>query len=151
MTFQRDPLSVQFDEQARAAITRAITAATRKKRNAAVRGWFEVLVPNPPGVVPVREDRPGRLSPYERAFQRSLYYDGRVHQLTARKKPGARWSLKCDWAPVPVLPGQHRRLRITLFTDTSGARHVEKGPARESFAENPDLRSTYGRDQVGAL
>ena len=146
VTYVRDPLSVLFDGQAGEAITRAIRQYERKRKNSSVRGWVEILVPNPLTENYVRETRPDRLSPSERAFQRALYYDARVHQLTRRAKPRSRYSLKCDWQPVPMLPGSPRRVRITLFRDTSGARHVEQGPRRESFVENPELRSTWVQD-----
>ena len=143
MRFTRDPLSVEFDNAARELIGRAVRQYDRKRRNASVRGWVEALVPNPVVMEP-REDTHVRLSRHERAFQRSLYYDPRIHQL-GRKKPNGHYSLKCEWQPVPVLPGQPRRVRVTLFRDTAGARHVEAGPKRESFVENPDLRG-HGRN-----
>lgn len=144
MPYARDPLSVQFDPQARLTVTLAIEQATKHKGNRRLVPYIRVRVPNPPGVIPEREDRPDRLSKHERAFLRACYYDGRIHQLTSRQKPDARWSLKPEWGPVPVLPGQARQLQITLFSDTSGARHVEGDQAR-SFVANPELRSGYTR------
>ena len=94
MTYTRDPLSVHFDAQAAYVVGKAIAAAQRKKKNASVRGWYEVLVPNPAGVVPVRETRPDRLSEHERAFQRALYHNELIHQLTARQKPNAQPRLR---------------------------------------------------------
>lgn len=140
MVYQRDPLSVQFDRQAALTVRLAIEQAEKHKANRRLVPYIRVRVPNPPGALPVRENRPDRLSPHERAFSRALYYDDRIHQLSSRKKPDARWSMKLEWGPVPVLPGQARVVQITLFSDTSGARHVE-GNQGKSFVANPELRS----------
>lgn len=153
-TFSRDPLSVRFDAQAKLTVTLAIEQASKHRAALARKAkhipvpHIRVRVPNPPGVVP---DRTGRhagkdsLSEYERAFLRALYYDDRIHQLTSRDKPDARWSLKAGWGTVPVLPGQARYLTITLFPDTEGARYAKKHPA-VSYAENPELRSLGGAE-----
>lgn len=148
MPYARDPLSVQFDPQARLAVTLAIEQATKARANRRLVPYIRVRVPNPPGIIPIREDRETRLSPHERAFSRALYYDRRIHQLSSRKKPDARWSMKLDWGAVPVLPGQARTVTITLFSDTSGARHVENDQIT-SFVANPELRSTYNYQAMG--
>lgn len=143
MTFVRDPLSVEFDQQAKALLDKAVAQARRKQKNASVRGWVEALIPTPMEEFMNREDRPDRLSRYERAFQRALYYDQRIHRLTGGiQHPNSRWSLKCDWQPAPMAPGAPRRLRVTLFSDSSGSRHAER--SGNSYVRNPELRSAGG-------
>ena len=138
MTFSRDPLAVRFDPQARVVLGLAIAQREKHDANRHLVEYVRVRVPNPPGTM-VREDRPDRLSPTERAFTRACYYDRRIHQL-GRKKPDARWSLRLDWDPVPLLPGAQRYVQVTVFSDTSGARHVRRN-ADESYVENPELRA----------
>jgi len=145
MSFQRDPLSVKYDDVANDLVTKAIAAYQRKRKNARVRGYVETLVQSP--VTELHSDGPDRLTPHERAFSRAMYHNRLIHQLTARKKPDARWSLKLDWQPVPMLPGQARRVHVQVFRDTAGARHAENMPRSQTFAENPDLRSTYAADR----
>lgn len=90
-----------------------------------------------------RESTPLGLSRSERAFQRALYYDGRVHK--ARKATAGRWSLKVSWGEVI---GRRRMLRIRVFSDTSGARRVRaEGTKADSYIKNPALRSTFAMDQ----
>jgi hypothetical protein len=148
MVYARDQLSVPYDPVAHDLIGRAIRQARRKQANARVPGWVPFLVESP--LVPrpewaVHDDGPDKLTRYERAFQRALYYDGRIHVLSGgRPRPAARWSLKIEWNPVPLLPGQARRGRLQVFSDTSGSRHVRSGPRRDSWVRNPELRSVPG-------
>lgn len=147
MTYQRDPLSARYDDQAAQTIAAAIRAYERKRKNQRIRGYVEARIVSPPEV---REQGGARLSRTERAFQRALYYDDRIHQLTGgRKKPRARYSLKVDWQPVPLLPGQWRTAHVQVFGRASGRRHVETGPDRDSFVNNPALRSTAAAGRQG--
>jgi hypothetical protein len=141
MTYTRDPLSVPFDAQAADLVGRLIT---RYRRASEGKGshWIEVLVPSPP--LELHDIGDKRLTPTERGWQRAMYYDSRIHQMTSRDKPGAHWSLKLEWQPVPMLPGQHRRVRARVFRDTEAARHARKAPDSKKFATNPDLRNAAG-------
>jgi hypothetical protein len=97
----------------------------------------------------VADGKETRISMYEQAWKRALYYDDRIHQLTSRAKPAGRWSLKIDWGGVPF--GEWRTVRIAVFRASSGARHVESGPSSISFVANPDLRSTAQADRVAVV
>jgi hypothetical protein len=144
MRYERDPLSIEYDPVAADLISRAIAARQRKGRNSRVPGWVPALVAGNPLDLAgsLRTHGPHKLSRYELAFQRSLYYDGRIHVLSGgRARPSARWSLKLDWGPVPMLPTQQRRLRVQVFPDSAGRRHVDAQPATESWVNNPSLRS----------
>ena len=100
-----------------------------------------------PGIVPSgaheqRETYGARLSVTERALQRSLYHDQRIHK--ARKNTGGEWSLKVEWGEII---GNRRLLRIRVFRDTTGARKVRRDYGGESYVKNPAMRSTWGADQ----
>ena len=150
MTYERDPLSVQFDRQAKAVITLVIAQHGKHRENTKLVPYVRVRVPNPARSVGVRESGKDHLSSHERAFLRSLYHDDRIHQLTARRKPHARWSLKAEWGPVPVLAGQARYVSLRVFTATDGSRHMERKPASVKFSETPELRSTYAAGEQEA-
>jgi hypothetical protein len=144
MAFTRDPLSVRFDPQARLVIDLAIAQAEKWKANRRLVPYVRIRVPNPPGYQPRETDRPDRLTPTERAMSRSLYYDRRIHHISGNR-PDARWSLKLEWDPPPPLPGQARYVKVRVFSDTSGARHVEANQAT-SWVQNPELRSGWQRN-----
>ena|SRR5215469_10799920 len=133
--FQRDPLSVRFDPQARFVIGRAIDQFQARKTNTRLVPWVRVTVPNLPGTM-VRDQ--GGLSAAERAFQRSCYHDERIHK--PRKNTGGPWSLKLEWETVPAAPGGARRVKVQVFGSTSGKRHSDRNPG-QSWVENPELRS----------
>ena len=138
MTYQRDPLSVQYDVQAADLIGKAIARYRRKQRNRAVPGFTTVYVPNPVGDL-WRDDSPDRLSRHERAFQRALYHDPRIHK--PRKTTGGPWSLQVRWGPVPLLGGT-RKLELQLHRDTSGKHHVDTNvPRGEQWQRNVALQS----------
>ena len=138
MVFQRDPLSVSFDEAAAALISRAIANPGKN-----VVGMIE----SPPRD-PVEPTPPG-LTRTERAFQRALYHDERIHK--ARKNTGGPWSMpRPEWMPRT---GSTRIVRIKVFSDTSAALKVRGGYDKgNSYVKNPELRSTaaWDRQQAGA-
>lgn len=133
MLFQRDPLSVEYDAAAREAISRAIARARRAGRNSRIPRWVDVVVTSPP-LAP----REGGLSRDERAFQRAMYHDQRVHK--PRRDTGD-WSLDVDWQPAGLT---RRTARIRVFREASGKAHIAAGPKRLSYIENPELRSGWG-------
>ena len=133
MTYQRDPLSVRYDRTAYAMITRAIQGAARGR-------WVPGVIES--GGHEQREDYGSRLSVSERAFQRSLYHDQRIHK--ARKNTGGDWSLKVEWGEVI---GRRRLLRIRVFKDSTGARKVRRDYGGQSYVKNPAARSTWAIDQ----
>lgn len=145
MTFSRDPLSVEYDGQARLVVGLAIDQHEKRRQNTRLVPYVRVRIDPARGqLVTLREAVAGnelRLSRNERAFQRACYYDGRIHQFTGRKKPLARWSLKLEWEDPPIVPGRPRYVRVQVFGDTDGARHAERLPAKRKVSENPDLRS----------
>jgi hypothetical protein len=131
--YQRDPLSVRYDPAARSMIDRAIAGARRGR--------------NIPGVIESggheqRETKGAGLSVSERAFQRALYHDERIHKAG---KPSGPWSLKVAWGERI---GRRRLLTIRVFTDTTAARRVraDYGLA-QSYIKNPALRSTAAAQQ----
>jgi len=124
MTFQRDPLSIRYDGAAADLISRAIANAGKT-----VTGIIESGPRDP-----VDE---GGLSRTERAFQRALYHDGRIHK--PRKNSGGPWSLVVEWSPRA---GRVRLVRIVVHSDTSGKLHqVARIPAGEQWTRNADLQS----------
>jgi len=139
-------MSARFDRQAALVVGLAIEQARKAAGNRRLVPYIRVRIPNPPVDGP-RENRPARLSPTERSWCRAMYYDPRIHQLTSRRKPDARWSLRLDWETVPLLPGQQRYVKVTVFPDTEGARYVKRNPPVLSYAETPELRSAGGRQE----
>ena len=131
--FTRDPLSVRFDRAAAELITRAIAHPGKT-----VLGMIE----SPPRD-PV-EDAPPGLTATERAFQRALYHDSRIHR--ARKNTGGEWSMpRPEWLPRT---GSTRLVRIRVFSDTSAAAKVRAGyDTGNSYVKNPELRSTAAWDR----
>jgi hypothetical protein len=138
MVYKRDPMSVRFDPAARRLIGRVIARFEAHQENPALSPWQDVSVPNL--AFDFGRDK-GGLSVTERAFLRALYYDSRIHQLTARAKPDARWSLKAEWDQPPLIPGTARGLRVRVFRDTQGARHAKRMRQDRKFSENPELQS----------
>jgi len=120
VTYQRDPLSVLFDRQVRVVIGLAIDQRRKHDANARLVEYVRVRVPQRRGDL-LRDD--GGLSAAERAFQRSMYHDERIHKARANS---GQWSLRLDWEPVPVIPGRDRGLRVTVFPETAGRRHVSR-------------------------
>lgn len=130
MTFQRDPLSVRYDASAERIITRAIAGAARGR-------WIPGIIES--GRHEQRERTGARLSVTERAMQRALYHDQRIHK--ARKNTGGDWSLKVEWGEVI---GRRRLFRIRVFKDTTGSRKVRRDYGLgKSYINNPALRSSY--------
>ena len=145
MTYGRDPLSVQFDPQAKLTIRLAIEQAEKAAANRRLVPYIRVRVPNPPGTMPVRETRGSELSPHERAFTRACYYDGRIHNANPKFHPDSRWPLKLTWNAVPVLPGAARVVTVQVFPDTAGARFAaDKMPAEAKFVEAGPNRGGVG-------
>jgi hypothetical protein len=130
--YTRDPLSVRFDGPAAAMLGRAIAGAGRGR-------WIPGLVES--GAHEQRERTGARLSVSERAFQRAMYHDPRIHK--PRRGTGD-WSLKAEWGEII---GRRRLLRVRVFRDTTGARKVRRDYGGESYVKNPALRSTWGMDQ----
>jgi len=137
MVYLRDPLSVQYDPQARLVIRLAIEQHTKRAKNQRLVPYVRVRVDNPIGESLVRDE--GGLSRAERAFQRALYHDQRIHK--PRKNSPGEWSMKVDWDPAPPLPGLHRNVRITLYRDTEGRRHVDRKRKRDRWTGNVTLQS----------
>jgi len=123
--------------QAADLITAAIARYRRKQRNVSITAWTTVYVPNPVGDL-WRDDSPDKLSRHERAFQRALFHDERIHK--PRKSSGGPWSLQRRWGPVPL--AGTRKLEIQLRRDTSGKRHVDTNvPRGEQWQRNVALQS----------
>ena len=132
VVYRRDPLSVRFDRVAAGMITRAVEGQRRGR-------WIVGIIES--GGHEQRERGGPGLSVSERAFQRSLYHDKRIHK--ARKGTGD-YSLVIDWREVI---GRRRFVAIRLFTDTSGARRVRRDYGPESYIKNPAMRSTFAAGQ----
>lgn len=142
MTFTRDPLSVEYDRQARAVVGLAIAQHEKRRANLRLVPYIRVRVDNPLMFSGPRETntRYG-LSRAERAFERACRYDSRIAQMTERSKPDAVWSLKMEWEPAPVLPGRPRFVRMQVFSDTEASRYAARLPSSQQVRKNPDLRS----------
>lgn len=141
MPYRPDPYSVEFEPMAADIITRAIAAHRSSRKKTAPR-YVPVIIVSPPEASE-REDGPDRLSRAERALQRALYRDKRIHK--ARKDTGGNWSLDREWGPVS---GRTRTLRVRVFSDTSAARKVRRDYTRgDSYIKNPALRSTFAATQ----
>lgn len=127
--WQRDPLSVEYDPHADSLISRAIAAHRTHNRPV----WIPGALALTHGLA---EDSGGRTRD-ERALQRALYHDERIHK-PPKSYPG-QWSLQVDWGERNIAVSL---LRIRVLRDTSGARHVRGGRARGgSYISNPELRS----------
>lgn len=137
MTYQRDPLSVRYDPQARLVLALAIDQHRKRAANLRLVPYVRVRVDNPLRLAGPRDE--GGLSAAERAFQRALYHDHRVHK--PRRTSRGEWSLKVEWDDAPLLPGVHRNVRITVFRPEEAARFASKKPRREQWQHNPALQS----------
>jgi hypothetical protein len=129
VAYQRDPLSVRYDAAADRILTRAIESAARGR-------WVPGVIES--GAGEQRELTGARLSVTERALQRALYHDQRIHK--ARKNTGGDWSLKVSWGEIA---GRNRLFRIRVFRDTTGARKVRRDYGGQSYIKNPAIRSSY--------
>ena len=136
MPYARDPLSVRFDRQVRVVLGLAIEQHRKHVKNRRLVPYVRVIVPNFPGEL-LRDE--GGLSKSERAFQRSLYHDERIHK--PRKTSTGEWSLKCEWDDPPLLPGGNRILRITVFPPAEASRYAKKRPASEQWTRNARMQS----------
>lgn len=148
MVYQRDPLSVRYDPQARLVLALAIDQHRKRVKNLKLVPYVRVRVDNPltlawPGsrvmkVTNLPRDE-GGLSSAERAFQRALYHDPRIHK--PRRTSRGEWSLKVEWDEAPLLPGAHRNVRVTVFRPEEAARFAAKKPKREQWQHNATLQS----------
>jgi len=137
--YVRDPLSAEYDPVARELIG---TAIGRARRVLPARRWVDAIIPYPddlPTLAAHDQGPPDWLNAWERAFQRSLYHDDRIHK--PRRNKGGPWSLEVRWGPVPAADIFRRTFAIRLWPDTSGARHAAALPTSESWVDDPDLRS----------
>jgi hypothetical protein len=132
--FTRDPMSVRFDRQARLAISLAIDQHRKHAQNRRLVRYIRVRIDTPAALWFDRDK--GGLTRVERAFQRALYYDDRIHNANPYFHPDADWSLKVEWDPQPLVPGTQRSAKLTIFGDTEAARHVERTyTSGEKFVE----------------
>jgi hypothetical protein len=136
--FRRDPFSPPYDAAAADLISRAISRYRRKQKNQRLTAWTHGIVENTLEH-PLRDQGKDRLTRLERGFQRALYYDKRITNMKPGWHPDARWALKIDWDPAPLLPGRPRGFRLQVFRDTDAARYARGLPKSESYGKNPDL------------
>lgn len=128
MPFTRDPLSERYDKAAAVLIGRAIARAGEGR---VTLRWARGIVESPAGEY--REPGGQRLTRYERAFTRALYY----HPAIYHRSPDKAYSLKEPVWSAPV--GTRREVRIRVFGDTAGARYAESRPV--GYVKIPALRS----------
>lgn len=110
MSYQPDPVSVDWERPAGRALGRALAAPAR---------WQAFRVPSRPGY-DGRERGGYRLSRDERAFQRALYRPMKANE---------RWSLMREWMP-PMAGGRVIRIKIVSKASAEAAvnRRTVKGP-----------------------
>jgi hypothetical protein len=137
MVYQRDPLSVRYDPQARLVLALAIDQHRKRVQNLKLVPYVRVRVDNPLTLAGPRDE--GGLSKAERAFQRALYHDPRIHK--PRRTSRGEWSLKVEWDEAPLLPAAHRNVKVTVFRPEEAARFAAKKPKREQWQHNATLQS----------
>ncbi len=107
---------------------------------------LEVVEGGKPDTGPPSRRPAAPLTRTERAFQRSLYHDARIHK--PRKNSEGPWSLVVEWGERT---GRVRSLRIRVFRDTQSAAMVRNWYGRgDSYIKNPELRSTAALDRYEA-
>lgn len=125
MTFQRDPLSVLYDQDAAEVLDRLY--ATRMAGGSA-RTLAYVASP----LLARPDDYDGSLTAQERAFARALHWN------LKRRRPAR--AIRLSWAG-DVLPGLGRPVTIAMFTAGSARDHAEAQPEARLWSMNPQLRS----------
>jgi hypothetical protein len=129
MPFARDPLSERYDAAARRLISRATAKPGR---------WAYTVVARPrpgPQIIEwlrskglgLEDTDDGGLTTYQRAFQRSVYWNVKHHS-------GKPWSLQREWGPV------------TPRGRTFGIRASDPGVAYRAMRRKPSRVKYVGRD-----
>ena len=122
MPFERDPLSVLYDDQTNLLLDKLYGNTSLP---VSVDAFVHIPLDDPP------DDWDGSLTKHQRAFVRSLN-----HQNGRRDPRGS--------IPRPVwheMTLQGQRVTVTMFSGPSGADHVKQHP-ESSFVERPELRSS---------
>ena len=122
MPFERDPLSVLYDDQANLLLDRLYCELTFP---VSAEAFVHIPLDDPP------DDWDGTLTKHQRAWVRSLY-----RQNDLRDPRGS--IRKPEWQEMTL---NGRRVTVTMFSGPSGADHVRQHP-ESSFVERPELRSS---------
>ena len=124
--YQRDPLSVLYDDDANSLLDRLYGV---RMAGGVARTIAYIASP----VLAARDDYDGSLTVQERAFQRAVFY------WLKRRRP--RRSIRTDWADEYV-PGLGRPVTVTMFTLSAARKWSEAHPQqRPRWVDNPELRS----------
>lgn len=124
MPYERDPLSVRYDDAAGRLLGRAYAAPGT---------WQYSAIAEPAGGRYSATDA-GGLKAFERAFQRSLYY---VHNGGANGRRNRVWSLQREWGPVT----EHGRLVGVRVSEVGTARRALARKPSTAWWKHPELRS----------
>lgn len=126
MVRPRDPLSVRYDRPAGRLLDRA---AARPNT------WIETRLPTPSHMRHVVDTH--GLTPYERAFTRSLYYQLNGPYSEGWRERQLEFSLQVTWGGYNKL-GRLCRIRITSYE--SGWKHAHRRPD-QAYTNNPALQA----------
>lgn len=138
MAYERDPLSVRYDGAAGGLLGRALRTPGRWV-------YYDVARPKPGprtlawlrshGIVLDRLDS-GGLTAYERAFQRSLYWNAKQLGISVTRSPS--YSLQREWGPVTA---RGRMLGVRMSTPKQARLAVARKPKGEQWYRNRDQQS----------
>lgn len=138
MAYQRDPLSERYDAAAGKLLGQAIRApgrwvyydVARPKPGPRTREWLRQH-----GIRLDATDA-GGLTSYERAFQRSLYWNAKQLGISVTRSPSL--SLQREWGPVTA---RGRVLGIRMSDPKQARLAVGRKPRGEQWWRNPDQQS----------
>lgn len=131
MTFARDPLSVRYDQVAERRVVEAFLARERPLRSR----WVYAAVPRPKtvrGLLGTLDS--GGLTQWERAYQRSLFWNAKRAGIGNTFASG--WRLQVQWGPQA---GGGRQVALRVLSRAEAARH--RVPARDQWTKNAALQS----------
>jgi hypothetical protein len=138
VAYQRDPLSVRYDAMAGRLLGKAIRepgrwqyeVIARPRPGPRTREWLRSR-----GIVLDSTDS-GGLTAYERAYQRSLYWNAKQLGISVTRSPTL--SLQREWGPVTA---RGRVLGIRLSDPKQARLAVQRKPKGEQWWRNPDQQS----------
>ena len=136
--YERDPLSVRYDAAAGKLLGQAIrtpgrwvyTDVTRPRPGPRTITWLRQH-----GISLDRLDS-GGLTQYERAYQRSLYWNAKQLGISVTRSP--TYSLQREWGPVTA---RGRVLGVRLSTPRQARLAVQRKPRADQWWRNPEQQS----------
>ena len=142
--YQRDPLSVRYDDMAGKLLGRAISARP---------SWVTMTVARPGPVGPKTREwlrshgilldviDDGGLTTYERAFQRSLYWNAKRLGISVTRFDNPRAALQRDWGAVTP---KGRLIAIRITEVALAWKAVNRKPAGEQWSRRGSGQQSGG-------